>query len=74
MSENKLPHIFQTGRLNYTLVPLSLILIPLIGIMFFFNFADDPTIPSPLIVPLVAATFIAIGIIITVYVVLKMKQ
>ncbi|MHA1944957.1 MAG: hypothetical protein ACXAC6_15040 [Candidatus Hodarchaeales archaeon] len=74
MSENKLPLIFQTGRLNYIYTPLTIILIPLIGIMFFFNFADDPTIPSPLIPPLVTATFIAIGIIMTLFIVLKMKQ
>ena len=73
MSENKMPLIFQTGRLNYIYTPLTIILIPLIGIMFFINFADDPTIPSPLIPPLVTATFIFIGIIMTVYIVLKMK-
>ncbi|MFW9779322.1 MAG: hypothetical protein ACFFE8_10760 [Candidatus Heimdallarchaeota archaeon] len=74
MSKPQLPLIFQTGRFEYILLPLPLILIPLMGVFTYLNFANDPTLPSPLIPALAGAIFIVIGLLISGWVFLKMKQ
>ena len=74
MPENNGDLIFRTSRLNYFLVPLTIVLIPLIGIIILFNFSDDPTIPSPLIPPLIASVFILIGLGMSLYIIFKMRQ
>jgi hypothetical protein len=74
MTENKSPLIMQTSRFYYIFLLLVIVLIPAIGITFFLNFANDPTVPSPIIPPLVGATFIIIGIIMGLLIFLKMKH
>jgi hypothetical protein len=71
--QDKIPLQFQSDKINYFIVILGSVIICSMGIIFYVNFVNDPTVP-PIVILLAPITLVLVGLLVCIYFLIKLQN